>query len=338
MSKRGQVTIFLVIGIIILLLSAGFFFIFSKIKTAPLEVEAKEAQKIPGVRGTLQAFVENCIKETIDPAIYLLAIQGGVIYPEEDSLILLTDYGMVNYAWINGASSLSKEKMEKDLETYLENYVDFCLEDFETFTKQNIIVEVDYEKIEAETTIRESFVNTEMQLPLTVTLPNNDTLEMKAFAAQVRSNFGKLFFEVERFKFPHLASSELLKLPYQPLILPYDESVTIYSLTEKTGGTPLSFMFAVRNDFPENEPPLLHFIPDQTFRASDRWQKVLTAEDPNNDVLEFLSDSDLVPIQNDGTIDVEIVSAGEFKVTFTVKDGRGGEDQQEVAITILKAR
>ncbi|MEK6939784.1 MAG: hypothetical protein AABX31_03580, partial [Nanoarchaeota archaeon] len=107
MSKRGQVTIFLVVGIVILLLAALFFYVFGQMKKAPLEVEAEEAVKFLGVSGAVQSFVEKCIQDTIDPAIYLLAIQGGIIYPEEDNLVLLTDHGLVNYAWLNGINGLS---------------------------------------------------------------------------------------------------------------------------------------------------------------------------------------------------------------------------------------
>jgi len=338
MSKRGQVTIFLVIGIVILLLAALFFYIFGQLKEAPLEVEAKEAQKIPGVRGTLQSYVENCIRETIDPAIYLLAIQGGVIYPEENGKILLTDYGIVNYAWLNGANGLSKEKMEKDLAVYLENYIDFCLGNFETFEKQNILVEANYDEIDALVTIKDAAVVAGLKLPLKVTLPNNDTADVDTFTGQVESNLGKMRSVVEELPFPEINPSMLLTLPYQPFIFPYDESVFIYSIAEKNGEAPLTFMFAVRNDFPKNEPPLLHFIADKTFRIGDQWQETLSAEDANHDILTFSSDSDLFVVKKDGTIDILVNQKGEFKVTLTVKDEQGEEDRQEFRVTVLDAR
>ena len=58
MLKRGQVTIFLVIGIVILLISAGFFFVFSKMKKAPLEVELEESQKYLGVPPEAGSLIE----------------------------------------------------------------------------------------------------------------------------------------------------------------------------------------------------------------------------------------------------------------------------------------
>ena len=337
MSKRGQVTVFLVIGIVILLLAALFFYIFGQIKEAPLEVEAKEAQKIPGVRGTLQSYVENCIQETLDPAIYLLAIQGGVIYPDEEGKILLTDYGIVNYAWLNGINGLSREKMEEDLASYVEQYLDFCL-DFETFTKQNILVKTDYELITSEVTIKDASVQAEVQLPTKIILPNNDTLEVETFTAEVQSSLGKTLQAIEDLKFPDLNPSQLLDLPYQPMIFPYDESVFIYSITEKSGEAPLTFMFAVRNDFPDNEPPLLHFIADKTFRVGDKWQETFSAEDPNHNPLTFSSDSDIFSVNEDGTIDVLVNQQGEFTITITVKDQRGEKDQQEFRVTVLEAR
>ncbi|MBU0470897.1 MAG: hypothetical protein KKA62_00340 [Nanoarchaeota archaeon] len=337
MSKRGQVTVFLVVGIVILLLSAAMFFIFSKVKTTPLEVEEKEAFESLGVKGQIQSYVESCMRETADPSVYLLASQGGIIYPEEDSKILLTDYGMINYAWINGVKGLSREKMEKDLGLYLEEYIDFCLGNFDTFLVRNIIVEPDYDKMKADFKIQDNFIDMQLNFPLKVTLPNGDELVVETFSSQLESRLGLMLKAVEALEMPDFDFTELISFPYQPVVFPYDESVMIYSLAdEKNLDTPLAFMFAVRNDYPENKPPVLDFIADKTFKVGNRWQEILTAEDPNNDLLTFSSDSDKFPIKEDGTIDVEMITPGIYKVIFAVDDSRGGKHEQEVTITIVK--
>jgi len=337
LGKSGQVTVFLIIGIAMLLLAAGFFFIFSNIKKAQLEVESEESRAFLDTRGALQSFVETCIKQTVDPSLYLLALQGGVIYPDEDSLILLTDYGLVNYAWLNGVRGLSREKMERDLGTYLEENIDFCFAGFETFERQNVEVVVDYGGIGSQVTIRESSVNAQLDLPLQIILPTGDEVEMNRFSAQVGSGLGIIFSLIEGLSFPDINPSDLLSYPYQPTIFPYDESVVIYSLAEETGETPLAFMFAVRDDFPENEPPVLEFIADKVFVVGDRWQETLFAEDPNKDFLQFSSDSNDFPVADDGTIDVEVTAVGTNTVVFIVEDGRGGEDEQEVSIMVVEA-
>jgi len=319
-----------------LLLSAGFFFIFSKIKTAPLEVESEEATKYLGVPGAVQTFVEKCVTETIDPAVYLLAIQGGVIYPEEDGKILLTDYGIVNYAWLNGLNGLSKEKMQKDLATYLEENIDFCLGDFASFKRQNISVEPDYADLEAEVIIQKLTIKTELTFPLQVVLSNGDTVRINKFSAQQQSSLGAMVEVIEALRFPDPSPQDLQALPYQPVVFPFDESVVIYSLSRTEPDEPLQFVFAVRNDFPVNEPPTLAFIPDKAFRVGDRWQEELSADDPNNDILHYSSDPDQFTIAEDGTIDVEMTIAGIFDVTFTVEDARGGKDEQQVSILVLE--
>ncbi len=338
MSKRGQVTIFLVIGIVILLLAAGFFFVFSKIKKAPLEVEEEEARRFLGIPGSVQAFVEDCIKDTINPSVYLLAIQGGVIYPEEDSLILLTDYGLVNYAWINGAKGISLEKMEEDLATYLEENIDFCLGRFETFEKQNILVGVNYEKINAEVKIQKSAIKTEFYFPLQVILSNGDKQDLDTFSVQQPSSLGAMLETIETLQFPNIGPQDFLDLPYQPIVFPFDESVVIYSISETEPEEPLSFTFAVRDDFPENKPPQLASIPDKTFRVGDRWQEELIADDPNSDILQYSSDSSTFPVSKEGIIDVEITTPGIFQITFSVEDGRGGKDNHKVSILILEKK
>jgi len=336
MSKRGQVTIFLVVGIVILLLSALFFYIFGQMKKAPLEVELEESQKFLGVPGAVQSFVEKCIKDTIDPAIYLLAKQGGVIYPEEDNLILLTDYGLVNYAWMNGADGLSKGKMENDLATYLEENIDFCLGGFETFEKQNIQVESDYKKIKAEVIIQKSTIKVELSFPLQIVLSNGDKTTIDRFSTQQQSSLGAMVEVIESLTFPNVRPEDFLAVPYQPVVFPFDESVMIYSLSRNEPDEPLNFLFAVRNDFQENEPPTLAFITDKTFSVGDRWQEELIADDPNHDILKYSSDSNLFSVNQDGSIDVEIMTKGIFEVIFTVEDGRGEKDEQEVSILVLE--
>lgn len=321
-----------------MLLAALFFYLFGQLKEAPLEVEEEEAVKYLGVAGAVQSFVEKCIKDTIDPAVYLLAVQGGVIYPKEDSLILLTDYGLVNYAWINGVNGLSREKMEEDLAKYVEENIDFCLGSFETFEKQDILVTSNYEKIDAKITIQRSAIRSELKLPLQLILSNGDEQSLDTFSTQLSSSLGTMVEVIEGLKFPDLGPADFLALPYQPVIFPFDDSVVIYSLSRNAPDEPLNFVFAVRNDFPGNKPPQLAFIPDKTFRVGDRWQEKLGADDPNNDILTYSSNSNNIPITKDGTIDIELATTGIFDATFTVEDGRGGKDQQEVSILVLEKK
>lgn len=334
MQKRGQITVFLVVGIVVLLLAALLFFVISKSQISMLEVEEEETKAFNWVKPALQLYIEDCIKETADPSVYLLAVQGGIIYPDEDSKILLTDYGIVNYAWINGMNGLSKQKMQKDLAEYLVENIDLCL-DFETFEKQGLQIVPDYDKMKAEFAIQEKMISITFNFPLKVSLPTGDEINLEAYSVQMNSNFGEMLSAVENLNMPNIDLNDLIDLPYQPVVFPYDESVTVYSLSSDDAQEPLAFMFAVRNDYPDNEAPILDFIPDKTFSVGDRWEEVLTASDANNDLLAFSSNSNKFPIAEDGTISLELAAAGAFEVTFSVEDGRGGESSQKVLVTVL---
>jgi len=341
MLKRGQVSIFLVMGIVVLLLAAGFFLIFSKIKTEPLKAEAEQSINSQGVRGSLQLYVENCIEETISPAIYLLAIQGGIIYPDQDSQILLTDYGLVNYGWINGINGISKEKMEEDLAHYLQENLPFCLENFNSFQQENILIISDYQKLQAEVSIGKTLLSTKLDFPIKVILPNQDEIEIDSFSNTVESNLGSLVDVIENLPYPSLHPETLMGLPYSTSVFPYDSSVMIYSLQAietADSSQPLHFVIAVRDDFPENKAPVLDYLADQTLTVGEHWETILSAEDPNHDLLTFSSDSTFFSVTEEGVISVDLQSVGLFKVTFSVTDNRGEKDQQEVEIAVLEKK
>lgn len=337
MQKRGQATIFIIIGMILLAIFAGALYVTSLLQKKGLAEQQGELPLVEKIRPQISSYVESCIRKTAEPSVYLLAVKGGVIYPDEDSKLLLMDYGVVNYAWINGQEGLSRPKMEQDLSTYLKEFLYLCT-DFEPFAQQGITVIPDYRELKADFSIKDNFINIQVDFPLTVTFADGQEITVDTFSTTLPSNFGMLVKAAESLSFPKVDLADLAKLPYQPVIFPFDQQAVIYSLTDEKSETPLTLMFAVRDDHPENQPPKLDFIPDQTFRVGGTWNNVLTAQDPNNDKLQFSSNVAAVPVSEDGTINTIFTQAGTYKVLFKVKDSDGLSDRQEVTITILPAR
>ncbi len=337
MYKRGQVTIFLLVGIIILAIFGAIFYFVSTAQKKGLEVQEGELPLTEQLRSQVVFHVESCVRETIEPATYLLAVKGGVIYPDEDSPILLMDNGYVNYAWINGQEGLSRSKMEQDLGTYLKEYLHLCI-DPELFSPQGITVTPDYENLKADVSIKDTSINVDLNFPLTVITADGNELDIDAFSTRIQSNLGAMSKIVESLPFPEITPADLEELPYQPVVFPFNEQVVIYSLAEQKSEVPLTMLFAVRNDHPDNQPPKLDFIPDQTFRVGSSWDTLLTAQDPNHDRLTFSSNSPAVPVSEEGEIKTIFTQTGTYKVLFKVKDAGGLSDAQKVSITVLPAR
>ena len=127
-----------------------------------------------------------------------------------------------------------------------------------------------------------------------------------------------------------------MKSPYQPSVFPFDASLTIYTFTDEHSKVPLAFMFAVRDDFPANRPPVLDYIPDKTFKVGRIWEEFLTAEDPDNDLLKYSSDSKIFSVREDGWIEAKMLLPGTYSITFAVEDSRGGKDVQEATINVIE--
>lgn len=344
MQKRGQVTIFMVVGIVFLFIFAGIFYLVSLAEKTSILTEAEDISSLI-VKSPVISYVENCLGETAIMGIFLLAANGGIIYPDENSLLLLTDNGMINYASLNGVSGFSNKKMEADLSRFTEEYLEICLDDFTVFRRQGREVGWRPGEIYADFKINEHTIISELEFPLKISTSDGDEVELNKFSTKIQTNFKDMIKTAQ--EIVRLAEEDYLDLnwfvdlEYYPVIFLFDEATTIFSLTDEKNlldDAPLTLMFAVRNDHPPNHPPTLDFIPDKVFKVGNKWEEFLIAEDPDNDDLIFGSDSNLFPVLDNGYVNTIIRVAGTYEVTFTVKDERGLEDKQEVKITVLPNR
>ncbi|MBW2999974.1 hypothetical protein KY339_04840 [Candidatus Woesearchaeota archaeon] len=136
MKKRGQVTIFIFVGVVLLILLALFIQLRGKV------AEITRPEVIPEEFKPVKTFVETCMQETAADAISLLGSQGGYLYmPPEiannpDSYI---SYGVVSpvkipYWYYRDRNRVPpKTNMESDLSRYMNENLNACLRDFTAF-------------------------------------------------------------------------------------------------------------------------------------------------------------------------------------------------------------
>jgi hypothetical protein len=126
MSKRGQVTIFLVGGILILLLATMLFFLVSTFTTSELEdIENVPVQTIP-----VQIFIERCLSNTAEDAIQYNFLKGGIYRP---SFISIYEGSRIPYYFYLGEDvHPTEEQIVQDLGEYIQNNFLECL-DFTVF-------------------------------------------------------------------------------------------------------------------------------------------------------------------------------------------------------------
>ena len=169
-SKRGQVTIFIIVGIIILFVTAGILFLVKDTKTQGLEDAAElSSADVPQTFVPFKVFTEQCIRGVAQKGLVILGEHGGYIYPDlvgkynpldptESDGVLLTSVAVpywhfnsernsanvVTYDSHKPALHKSEDEVlsvESQLERYMDENIDACLRGYEGFSEQGFVVE-----------------------------------------------------------------------------------------------------------------------------------------------------------------------------------------------------
>jgi len=152
LKKRGQITIFIILGILLLL---------ALILVVLLKKEAivfKPEEIIPTEKGRIENYITICIDEIGDEALFLIGLQGGYTEIPEDILVdssqhlKLSPYDVVPY-WARGESIRipSLDEIKRMVDDKIELELRDCLLGKEVFTEAYDIVEKS--EVEANTEI-----------------------------------------------------------------------------------------------------------------------------------------------------------------------------------------
>jgi hypothetical protein len=157
MKKKGQVTIFIIIAVIIIAFVGGFFLFRDEL--ASLFTPENEP---------IYLFVESCIEDTGKDAIHYIAKNGGYLFSPE----LSTSEG-IPYYYYNGKNYMpSKKRVEEEISYYMNEMLSFCTEDFIDFPDFNIT----QGKIKTETKIKNDEVVLNVEYPLSIKKEESVTL------------------------------------------------------------------------------------------------------------------------------------------------------------------
>lgn len=165
MEKRGQITVFIIVGIVLIIL-VGLFFVmrYSTTFFTPKEIVPVEAQPI-------QRAIDNCVRDLSLEAIEIIGTTGGFIrypdYIDDDYFASLRiapfDSIKMPYWYYEGESRIpSEDLMIEEINYHVRSNLRECVDDLEEFkeefdikerglieskttlTPKNVIVEVDY--------------------------------------------------------------------------------------------------------------------------------------------------------------------------------------------------
>ncbi len=210
MEKRGQISVFLIIAIVIIVAGLIFFYVSSK-KGEIVGKQIPKVQQIPNELAPIREYVQNCLKQTGKEAFNKLGSQSGYISvegmkvnklnpTESDALEFLPNTGiLMPYWWYLSSNnrctdcSFSSKRpslttIEDEASNYIAANIDSCL-DLKQFKDFEIIPMA---KPTAETSIAESNIVILLKYPLHVKGQSVDA-DIPDYRTELELNFRRIY-------------------------------------------------------------------------------------------------------------------------------------------------
>lgn len=162
-DKRGQVTIFIIVAVLVVAGAGVYFFVKGGISRGNTPVSGTEE---------VYNFVEDCTQKVGEAAVYYIGQHGGHYLPPER----YTENGVPIY-FLNGEIFIpSKENIEGNISGYFDDALNLCLDDFSSFNNFNITSG----KIKVSTKIYDDYVSLSLNYPLVIK-KGEDTYRIEDF-------------------------------------------------------------------------------------------------------------------------------------------------------------
>jgi len=323
--KKGQTTLFIILGIIILFAALLTFYL-----TRP-QIDIQEVLEYKGPEG-VRNYVEACLKSSAEIGVQLLGVQGGHIYLPES--YLTTDYAEVSYNYFERTNLVpSIENMQEELNQFIADATLDCVGDFSAV--QGALVKK--ENITIITLINEDNMVVDANFKLTI----DDNTQTNKFTQNLDIRLGKMHEYVNQIvdhtvsdpdwiDFTFLSSFDfsvsMTPLPGNNLLISMTDTETFIQGTD--------FIYLIALHYKENQPPSLP-IPD-SFNLTDEVQFFykVNSIDPEDDPITFEDDHGLFDITQQGVISFVPHIPGSYDVTITVKDNRENVNSKVVTFFV----
>ncbi len=248
MEKRGQVSIFIIIGFVFIITISLFFLI----RNTNLKFGFAGS---PDTR-PIEHYIELCIKSSASDAIYLAGMQGG--YTTTPNIYFESGYARTAY-WYNQGEDTSPnvEEIEQELSSYINNVLPDCIESLRIF--EDMGYEFEFGNLNTEATIYENKVDFNIQYPIKIK-KGESISEIKDFQQSFDVRLGHIINIAKEIVEMEINDPDWIDMTYMTeqdidfKIYPYDENIIIYSLvdTDSKISNNLDFVFLFANRFNES--------------------------------------------------------------------------------------
>ena len=243
LNKRGQITILLLIGLVLVFI---FFIVFNLTGNKTTEVEEKSSELMP-----VKQFTENCLKKTAEDGIYFISAQGGYYNVPEPML----EEGLLSipyYFYLEESNFPDKSTITEQYKIYIEDGLNNCINDFASHKKDGYDIKTKEFSVEP---LLGKITSVTLHYPITIKEDDSETT-IEDFFYDFDFNFDKIYDILLKIKEEQERHEDYI--PIRLLAnLAYSDNFTFeiegypldtirYTLKFNESEIPVQFSFAVR--------------------------------------------------------------------------------------------
>ncbi|MBW3002974.1 hypothetical protein KY337_00290 [Candidatus Woesearchaeota archaeon] len=333
MTKRGQLTIYIIVGIIILLVIGLIFFF--RVTEGP---ELTQQQILDSTKANIESYVRSCLIDEGTYALLVLGYQGGYIFEPGFGTMDYEGFA-VPYDYYIGYNMLPsvRELEQLQMNDFLETSIGLCVDDLNAFRE---VVDIQTDDLRVNTSIGFDEVTITLDYPTTITVGDSFT-EISSYSESFDVRLGNIVGVADQVIQRIVEDPNWIDLTFldeQALrvqVTPYTATESMYFITDSESilaGRPYVFVFAAK--YTDNTPPYIYPIPDFTVKKGEQFQYFVDAVDFDGDNVTYTDDSDLFDITAEGEISFTPVEEGISFITITVEDELGFTDEAEFFIEV----
>lgn len=333
MKTKGQVTMFLLVGIVLVIVVGVLFTLTKEKTTTETKKQQEQAQESLVVAPTAKAYVEGCLSNEAKNAVFFSGFQGGYIWIPPSIPTIPTIYANASYWFYQGNDiSPSQELIAQQIADYIDQFALSCILALDDNLPGYNITRSG--TLQSTVKIREEDVVIEAQLPLTITTTGNEQ-QMDAFSVIVPVPLGKVLGVADAIVDLFAADPTMIDftgIASQPLDVAlyhfdtYEKVITIREDTTQLNGYPLQFSFGIQmQPVPGNRAPVITVEP---YLEAPLGLIILniTVLDPDNDPLTYSIIHDQATISPEGIMSFTPPEPGLFTPLITVTDPLNASD------------
>jgi hypothetical protein len=183
-NKKAQLTVFIILGLFILI-GTGVFMYFTS--------EVYKYRNLPEQFIPVAKYVEQCAEDVTLQGIFQAGMNAGYLYPPDDATFLDAGFPVI-YWYQNGQDrSVSITHLEKDLEEYLAENIEDCISNFEPFASQFDFREAEEQNTSVNVDISKNIVQVDLFLPVIIS-DGTSSASLPELRKEVKNSIGNKLF------------------------------------------------------------------------------------------------------------------------------------------------